>query len=368
MEYAVRRIMKVTDELVSPAHPDKIADLISDTILTETLKHNKECKVACETFITGTKDGGLVVIGGEIGKDNGLSDEKLTKIVKNVIDTTIKTNFSDFHKDKLQILNTLTEQSQEINKAVVNKKDLGAGDQGIMVGYATNENNNYMPDNFNKAILLQKEVYKLQQKNDLLDLDSKVQITNINGFYKIVVSIQHNEKANLKSVEKKIKSIINKFITKDYELLLNPSGSFIKGGAAADTGLTGRKIVVDAYGSSIPVGGGAFSGKDPSKVDRSGAYAARHLAKNIVAHGLAERCLIRVSYAIGLANPLELSINLLGTGKVNESLLKSFVDKFDMKPQSIIERLDLLNVDYTKDTLFSHFGHNNRTWEKIENI
>jgi S-adenosylmethionine synthetase len=244
-----------------------------------------------------------------------------------------------------------------------------AGDQGIMVGYATNENKNFMPENFNKCIILQKHLYKLQQKSHLLDLDSKVQITNFNDTFKIVVSTQHKQNANLLKLEKNIQKIIKKYITKNkFELLLNPSGSFVKGGIAADTGLTGRKIVADAYGSLIPVGGGAFSGKDPTKVDRSGAYAARHLAKNIVAHNLADKCLVRLSYAIGVAEPLEISINTFNTQKVKSVDLQNFINKFDMRPASIIERLDLLNVDYTKDTMFSHFGHNNRNWEKIENV
>ncbi len=149
---------------------------------------------------------------------------------------------------------------------------------------------------------------------------------------------------------------------------MNPSGSFVKGGPAGDTGLTGRKIVVDAYGPSVPVGGGAFSGKDPSKVDRSAAYAARHLAKNIVSHDLADECLVRVSYAIGKAEPYELTVETFGTEKSENKVLNDFISKFDMKPGAIIERLNLLEVDYKEDTLFSHFGHNDRNWEKIENL
>jgi len=361
--------MIVTDELISPGHPDKIADLISDTILTKALKNNKNTKVACETFATGTSTGGLVVVGGEISKDNNITNLVVTETVLEVLNKTIKTNFKDFDKNKVKILNKLTNQSSEINKAVTDKKNVGAGDQGIMVGYATNENKNFMPENFNKCIILQKHLYKLQQKSHLLDLDSKVQITNFNDTFKIVVSTQHKQNANLLKLEKNIQKIIKKYITKNkFELLLNPSGSFVKGGIAADTGLTGRKIVADAYGSLIPVGGGAFSGKDPTKVDRSGAYAARHLAKNIVAHNLADKCLVRLSYAIGVAEPLEISINTFNTQKVKSVDLQNFINKFDMRPASIIERLDLLNVDYTKDTMFSHFGHNNRNWEKIENV
>ena len=162
--------------------------------------------------------------------------------------------------------------------------------------------------------------------------------------------------------------MIGELVNEDFQFDLNPSGSFVKGGPAGDTGLTGRKIVVDAYGPTVPVGGGAFSGKDPSKVDRSAAYAARHLAKNIVAHNLAEICQVRVAYAIGKAEPYELSIETFDTSKKDDLVLNDFVSKFDMMPGMIIERLDLLNVNYKKDTLFSHFGHDDRNWEKIEDL
>ena len=165
-----------------------------------------------------------------------------------------------------------------------------------------------------------------------------------------------------------VSSIVSEIISEEFKLDLNPSGSFVKGGPAGDTGLTGRKIVVDAYGPTVPVGGGAFSGKDPSKVDRSAAYAARHLAKNIVDHGLSKKCLVRVSYAIGKAEPYELTVDTFNTLNVDESVLDDFVSKFDMKPGAIIERLNLLDVDYTTDTLFSHFGTEGRNWEQKEDI
>jgi len=202
----------------------------------------------------------------------------------------------------------------------------------------------------------------------LLDLDSKVQVTSGGEKTKVVVSTQHHKDIDMEALHNEVSEIVSKHVSGEYELDLNPSGSFVKGGPAGDTGLTGRKIVVDAYGPSVPVGGGAFSGKDPSKVDRSAAYAARHLAKNIVAHELAEECLVRVSYAIGKAEPYELTIETFDTLKVDEKKLNDFVSAFDMKPGAIIERLNLTSVNYRTDTLFSHFGHSNRNWEKIENI
>ena len=202
----------------------------------------------------------------------------------------------------------------------------------------------------------------------MLDLDSKVQVTSGGEKTKVVFSTQHQPDIDLEKLEKQVIEVVSEHISEDFILDLNPSGSFIKGGPAGDTGLTGRKIVVDAYGPSVPVGGGAFSGKDPSKVDRSAAYAARHLAKNIVAHNLADRCQVRVAYAIGKADPYELTVETFDTDKKDENVLNDFITQFDMRPAAIIERLSLLDVDYRTDTLFSHFGHDDRNWEKIENI
>ena len=215
---------------------------------------------------------------------------------------------------------------------------------------------------------IQKSLWDLQNADSMLDLDSKVQVTSGGEKTKVVFSTQHQPDIDLEKLEKQVIEVVSEHISEDFILDLNPSGSFIKGGPAGDTGLTGRKIVVDAYGPSIPVGGGAFSGKDPSKVDRSAAYAARHLAKNIVAHNLADRCQVRVAYAIGKADPYELTVETFHTGKKDDNVLNDFITQFDMRPAAIIERLSLLEVDYRTDTLFSHFGHDDRNWEKIENI
>ena len=358
----------VTAETVSPGHPDKIADLISDYLLTKALENNRTSRVAVETVLTGTKDGGLVMVGGEISEIANISTEDIKKIVYEVLNKTIKTSFEDFDLEKLSIYNELTPQSEEIRAAVEEDVDQGAGDQGIMIGFATNKTESFMPPTFDMSRNIQKALWELQISDPMLDLDSKVQVTTGGEKAKVVVSTQHKKEIDIQRLNDEVSEIVAKNVNQNFQLDLNPSGSFIKGGPAGDTGLTGRKIVVDAYGPSVPVGGGAFSGKDPSKVDRSAAYAARHLAKNIIFHKLASECLVRVSYAIGKADPYELSINTFDSSNVEDKVIEDFVSKFDMKPGAIIERLDLANVDYRIHTLFSHFGHPERTWEKIENI
>ena len=358
----------VTAETVSPGHPDKIADLISDYVLTRALQNNNSSRVAVETFLTGTKNGGLVLVGGEISEIANITTEDIVEIVKEALTKTIKTSFEDFNLDTLSIYNELTPQSEEIRAAVEDDEDQGAGDQGIMVGFATDKTESFMPPTFDMSRNIQKDLWDIQNSDEMLDLDSKVQVTSGGEKTKVVVSTQHHKDINIEKLYEEVTEIVSNHVDTEFELDLNPSGSFVKGGPAGDTGLTGRKIVVDAYGPSIPVGGGAFSGKDPSKVDRSAAYAARHLAKNIVAHKLAEECLVRVSYAIGKAEPYELTIDTFDTLKVDDNKLNDFVSNFNMKPGAIIERLDLTSVDYRIDTLFSHFGHPERNWEKVENI
>ncbi|MAB36763.1 MAG: methionine adenosyltransferase [Actinobacteria bacterium] len=358
----------VTAETVSPGHPDKIADLISDYVLTQALKNNSASKVAVETFLTGTKNGGLVLVGGEISEIANITSEDIKEIVNLALSKTIKTSFEDFDLEKLSIYNELTPQSEEIRAAVEDDINQGAGDQGIMVGYATNKTKSFMPVTFDKSRNIQKSLWNLQNSDPMLDLDSKVQVTSGGEKTKVVFSTQHQSDIDLEKLKEQVNEIVSEHISEDFILDLNPSGSFVKGGPAGDTGLTGRKIVVDAYGPTVPVGGGAFSGKDPSKVDRSAAYAARHLAKNVVAHELADRCQVRVAYAIGKADPYELTVETFGTEKKENSTLKDFIQKFDMRPAAITERLSLLTVDYRLDTLFSHFGHEERNWEKIENI
>ncbi len=336
--------MYKTAETVSPGHPDKIADLISDYVLNEALSNDSKSRVAVETFLTGTTYGGLVVVGGEISDIAKIDDKGIEKIVKDALAKTIKTSFEDFQLDSLKIQNELTPQSEEIRSAVEDDEDLGAGDQGIMVGYATNETESFMPPTFDISRNIQMALWEIQNNDEKLDLDSKVQVTTGGGETKVVISTQHKKDIDIDELRINLEDMITKYVDGKFQFDLNPSGSFVKGGPAGDTGLTGRKIVVDAYGPTVPVGGGAFSGKDPSKVDRSAAYA------------------------IGKAEPYELSVDTFGSQKEKDSVLNDFVSRFGMKPGVIIERLDLLNVNYREDTLFSHFGHENRNWEKIEDI
>ena len=261
--------MYKTAETVSPGHPDKIADLISDYVLTEALSNNKKSRVAVETFLTGTSYGGLVIVGGEISETANIDDETVNKIVKEALLKTIKTSFEDFELDSLTVQNELTPQSEEIRSAVEDDKDLGAGDQGIMVGYATNETESLMPKTFDISRNIQMSLWDIQNNDDNLDLDSKVQVTTGGKKTKVVISTQHKKDIDIDDLRKTLEEMISPLVNNDFQFDLNPSGSFVKGGPAGDTGLTGRKIVVDAYGPTVPVGGGAFSGKDPSKVDLS---------------------------------------------------------------------------------------------------
>ena len=358
-----------TSESVSIGHPDKVADLISDSVATFLLSKNISHRAAIETLVTTN----MVTIAGEY-KSNNFDKDEIEKIIRNVV-SKIGYEQDGFHHERLNIYNELHGQSPDI---ALGTDNFGAGDQGLMFGYACLETENYMP----MAIYLCHKILErvqYERKNHAWILpDNKSQVTltynDINkpkNIEKIVCSTQHAEDVDIEYVRKKIEEIIRDEIKEDLsstEFLINPTGRFVIGGPDGDTGLTGRKIIVDTYGGAAPHGGGAFSGKDPSKVDRSAAYAARHLAKNIVAHELAEECLVRVSYAIGKAEPYELTIETFDTLKVDEKKLNDFVRAFDMKPGAIIERLNLTSVNYKTDTLFSHFGHSNRNWEKIENI
>lgn len=376
-----------TSESVSEGHPDKIADQISDSILDNFLAFDSESKVACETLVTT----GQVVLAGEIKSNTYIDVQKITRDIIKKIGYT-KSEYK-FEADSCGILSALHEQSQDINRGVdkEKKEDQGAGDQGMMFGYATNETKNYMPlalDISHNILKVLAKVRKDGSEMTYLRPDAKSQVTiEYDDHNKpiridtIVLSTQHDmfdedEKVVLNQIEKDVKNIIipkvKALASKEIQDLfddniiyhINPTGKFEIGGPHGDTGLTGRKIIVDTYGGKGAHGGGAFSGKDPSKVDRSAAYATRHIAKNLVAAGVADEVLVQVSYAIGVTEPCGVYINTFGTSKVEltdgEIALK--VEKlFDLRPYSIEKRLKLRNPIYAETAAYGHMGRENET-------
>lgn len=388
-----------TSESVSEGHPDKVADQISDALLDEFLRWDPESKVACETFVTT----GLVVCGGEV-RTNGWVDvqETAREVIRNI--GYIKAEYR-FDCDSCGVISTIHEQSSDINQGVVREKpeEQGAGDQGMMFGYACREMDNYMPLTIELAHRLLQELASIRREGKQMKYlrpDSKSQVTleydDDNKPLRIdtiVISTQHDEfvlpkdkshKAGLvaeKTMQNKIREDIEKILiprvkktlpariqklfNKDSKLMVNPTGKFVIGGPHGDTGLTGRKIIVDTYGGHGAHGGGAFSGKDSSKVDRSAAYAARHIAKNLVAAGVCDQTLIQVAYAIGVADPVGLYVNTYGTAKVKDSKGNILHDGeialkinklFDMRPYSIVERFGLKNPVFLQTASYGHFG------------
>ena len=364
-----------TSESVSEGHPDKVADRISDAVLDAYLTRDPEAKVACETLVTH----GVVCIAGEVTALGGeIPAEEIRQIARDAITDIGYAGGWDMRFDvsDVKIDVYLHAQSKEINAAVVAKKDRkaqGAGDQGMMFGYASNETDELMPAPIVWAHALTRELSRLRKSGEVSwlrpDSKSQVSIRYEDGrpveVTRIVVSTQHDEGVTQKQifdllVSRVIPKIIpSSFLNDDLEqlVLANPSGSFVEGGPATDTGLTGRKIIVDSYGGMARHGGGAFSGKDPSKVDRSAAYAARHVAKNIVAAGLAERCEIQVAYAIGVADPVAMAVETYGTGRATQQeIVKWIGENFDLTPRGISEDLELLRPIYTPTAAYGHFG------------
>jgi S-adenosylmethionine synthetase len=388
-----------TSESVSEGHPDKVADQISDALLDEFMKWDPESKVACETFVTT----GLVVCGGEV-KTNGWVDvqETARRIIRDIGYTKAEYRFDC---DSCGVISTIHEQSADINQGVVRdkKEDQGAGDQGMMFGYACREMDNLMPLSSELSHILLQELAAIRHEGKQMTYlrpDSKSQVTieyDDNGrparIDAIVVSTQHDDfvkpknksakadKAAEKAMQDKIsRDVMNiliprvkkhlpsrftKLFGENFKLYVNPTGKFVIGGPHGDTGLTGRKIIVDTYGGHGAHGGGAFSGKDSSKVDRSAAYASRHIAKNMVAAGLADQVLIQVAYAIGVAQPVGLYVNTYGTAKVKDGKGKLLTDGqiaakiskiFDMRPYAIVERFGLKNPIYVPTASYGHFG------------
>ena len=371
-----------TSESVTEGHPDKIADQISDAVLDAMLAQDPKSRVACETLITT----GLVVVAGEVTTGANLN-------LQDVVRDTIRKIGYD-HSDKGFDANTcgvtiaLGKQSQDIavgvNEGEGKFLDMGAGDQGLMFGYAVNETDSYMPMTIDLSHRLAKRLSDVRKNGPLKDLraDGKTQVTaeykngKIHRLDAIVVSTQHAESMTQKQIEEGImeevikKTVPANLIDKNTKYFINPTGRFVIGGPMGDCGLTGRKIIVDTYGGHGAHGGGAFSGKDPSKVDRSAAYAARHIAKHIVAAGLADKALVQVAYAIGVAKPMSLLVNTFGTNKVDELKLDQAINElFDMRPKAIIQRLNLLRPIYSETAAYGHFGRSSNegfSWEKLD--
>jgi len=361
----------LTSESVTEGHPDKVADLISDAILDECLKQDKESRVAVETLISKDK----VVVAGQITSNATIDIEKIVREkLKEVGYTDSKINM-DYKTCDVEI--NITKQSNDIAMGV----DYGgAGDQGIMFGYATDESEDYMPYPISIANRLAKQLSEVRKNGKIpyLKSDGKVQVTveyvNDEPFRidTILISTQHSENVDIEILQKDIlKKVIMPIVKEDMidvetKFYINPTGKFVLGGAIADTGLTGRKIMVDTYGGMAHHGGGAFSGKDGTKVDRSASYMLRHIAKNVVANGLARKCEIQLSYAIGVREPISIYIDCFNTNRVPEWLIiKLIKSKFDLTPQGIIEYLKLKEPIFSKTTNYGHFGREGFTWEEF---
>ena len=379
-----------TSESVSEGHPDKVADQISDALIDNFLAFDPESKVACETLVTT----GQVILAGEVRSTVYLDVQKIARDTINAIGYT-KGEYM-FDGNSCGVLSAIHEQSEDINRGVDrnNKEEQGAGDQGMMFGYATSETDNYMPIGLDLAHRILKELSLLRQENDAITYlrpDSKSQVTiqytddhKPERIDSIVVSTQHDpflddDDAMLEQIRRDVKSIliprliakldpkIQKLFNDDITYHVNPTGKFVIGGPHGDTGLTGRKIVVDTYGGKGAHGGGAFSGKDPSKVDRSAAYATRHIAKNLVAAGVCDEVLVQVSYAIGVAQPTGLYINTYGTNHVDLTdgeIAERIKTLFDMRPAAIEKRLKLRQPMYSETAVYGHMGRTNRVVNK----
>ena len=360
-----------TSESVTEGHPDKLSDLISDSILDECLKQDKNARVAVETFVSGN----TVTIAGQITTNAEFDIDKLVrKTIKEIGYDNAEIDM-DYRTCKIDV--NITKQSSDIAMGVDTG---GAGDQGIMFGYASDETENYMPYAINMAHKLSKRLAEVRKKGIIpyLRPDGKVQVTveyedeAPKRIETILISTQHNADVSQEDLRKDVvENIIDviapaEMMDENTKIYVNPTGRFVIGGPLGDTGLTGRKIIVDTYGGYARHGGGAFSGKDASKVDRSAAYMLRHIAKNIVANGYAKKCEIQVSYAIGMKEPLSIYINTFGTGrKSNEELVELIKRNFELTPNGMIEYLGLREPIYTRTTNYGHFGKDNLSWEKI---
>ncbi len=368
-----------TSESVSEGHPDKMADQISDAILDALLKEDARSRVACETLIKT----GMVLVAGEITTEAYVDIEDIVRGVVN--DIGYNNADSGFDGHTCAVINAIGKQSPDISQGVDDSQDheQGAGDQGLMFGYASNETDVLMPAPITYAHRLVKRQSEVRKNGTLpwLEPDAKSQLTfryvdnkpvSIDA---VVLSTQHKDSVSNEDLregvfEEIIKPVLPaEWITKDTKIFINPTGRFVIGGPVGDCGLTGRKIIVDTYGGMARHGGGAFSGKDPSKVDRSAAYVARYVAKNIVAAGIAERCEIQLSYAIGVAEPTSISVETFGTGKIsNTEIVRIIREHFELRPKGLIKMLDLIKPIYRDTAAYGHFGREDLelSWEKTD--
>ncbi|MBM31085.1 MAG: methionine adenosyltransferase [Gammaproteobacteria bacterium] len=368
-----------TSESVSEGHPDKMADQISDAVVDAMLTHDPDSRVACETLIKT----GVVVVAGETRSQSNIDVDQIVRKV--ISDIGYGDLSSGFDLESCAIMNALGRQSPDIAMGVdeSNDHEQGAGDQGLMFGYATNETDVLMPAPITYSHrLVEKQAEVRRSSLSFLRPDAKSQISmryNESGtpssIEAIVLSTQHSPDVSQEDLREAVMdeiivpTIPGNWITSDTKIFINPTGQFVIGGPVGDCGLTGRKIIVDTYGGMARHGGGAFSGKDPSKVDRSAAYAGRYVAKNIVAAGIADRCEIQVSYAIGVAEPTSIGINTFGTGKLSDARIIELIRKhFDLRPRGLISMLDLKRPIYRKTAAYGHFGReeNTFTWERTD--
>ena len=360
-----------TSESVTEGHPDKLCDTISDKILDEYIKQDKKSRVAVETFAAKNE----IIIAGQITSKGNVDIEKVAREVIKKIGFDNEQTDIDYRTCKIQV--NITKQSPDIAMGV----DIGgAGDQGLMFGFACDETENYMPYAIEMAHKLSKKLTEVRKSKELeyLRPDGKTQVTveyqdnKPKRIETILISTQHTPEVTEEQLKNDIKEKIIKpvipqnMMDKQTKIYINPTGRFVIGGPLGDTGLTGRKIIVDTYGGYARHGGGAFSGKDASKVDRSAAYMLRHIAKNVVSNGYAKRCEIQLAYAIGMKEPLSIYLNTFGTGiKSEEEIVKIIKDKFDLTPNGIIEYLELEKPIYSKTTNYGHFGKKELKWEEI---
>jgi S-adenosylmethionine synthetase len=373
-----------TSESVSEGHPDKVADQISDAILDALLEQDPRSRVAVETLVTT----GLVMLSGEVTTSAYIDVQQIARdVIREIgyVDPRLR-----FDAESCGVLSSIHEQSPDISMGVTEGTGLhaeqGAGDQGMMFGYASRETEELMPMTLVFSHGLVRELASIRKHTNLMPYlrpDAKSQVTieyeddrrTPRRVHTVVVSTQHDEAASQKRIYEDVREILlprvipGGLIDNDLILHVNPTGRFVIGGPHGDTGLTGRKIIVDTYGGRGAHGGGAFSGKDPSKVDRSAAYAARHVAKNIVAAGLAEEVLVQIAYAIGVAAPVSIDVSTYGTGVVNDKHLVQLVrNTFDLRPTSIIRQLDLLKPKYRQTAAYGHFGRSEFSWEALDRV